>query len=302
LRREEKLSNPLKQRIEELNRRLASLKEELDKLNLEARGWAEKRNSIQKQIKILRTKVANLKEKRDELNESVRELKNMRERAMAERRERRTQILKLKEKLKCLAGKKPVRNMSDVESEIEKLEWKIQTTSIPVREERMLVDQVRVLETQLSTHKKLRELEESLLELRAEEKALETKAKRHHKRLSELAEQSQGFHEKMTETLGEIQALRAEADDAHQKYVEIKQQAQPFRQERGELLRQAKRLKQELRQVEEEKRLKRQRELHKELVEKALEKLKRGEKLSWEEFKVLSEQKKIESLKTTRKN
>lgn len=301
MRREEKLSNPLKQKIEELNHRLASLKEELDKLNQEARGWAEKRNSIQKQIKTLRTKVANLKEKRDELNESVRELKNMREQAIAERREKHTQILKLKEKLKRLKEKKPLRNMSNVESEIEKLEWKIQTTSLPVREERMLIDQVRVLETQLSTHKKLRELEDSLLELRAEEKALETKAKLHHERLSELAEQSQGFHEKMTETLGEIQTLRAEADGAHQKYVEIKQQAQPFRQERGELLRQAKRLKQELRQVEEQKQLKRQRELHKELVEKALEKLKRGEKLSWEEFKVLSEQKKIESLKTTRK-
>ena len=301
MRREEKLSNPLKQKIEELNHRLASLKEELDKLNQEARGWAEKRNSIQKQIKTLRTKVANLKEKRDELNESVRELKNMREQAIAERREKHTQILKLNEKLKCLKEKKPLRNMSNVESEIEKLEWKIQTTSLPVREERMLIDQVRVLETQLLTHKKLRELEDSLLELRAEEKALETKAKLHHERLSELAAQSQGFHEKMTETLGEIQALRAEADDAHKKYVEIKQQAQPFRQERGELLRQAKRLKQELRQLEEEKQLKRQRELHKELVEKALEKLRRGEKLSWEEFKVLSEQKKIESLKTTRK-
>jgi len=295
------LSDPLKKRIEELNGRLASIEEKLDKLNLEARGWAEKRNTIRKQIKLLRTKVADLREKRDELNKSVRELKSMREQTIAKRKEKHALILKLKEKLKRLTEKKPARNIRDVESEIEKLEWKIQTTSLPVHEERILIDRVRILETQLSTHKKSRELEEGLLELRAGEKALETKAKLHHERLSELAKQSQGFHEKMIETLREIQGLRAEAGDTHRKYVEIKQQAQPLRQERGELLRQAKRLKQDLRQIEEEKQLKRQRELHKELVEKALEKLKRGEKLSWDEFKVLSEQKKVESLKTPRK-
>jgi len=37
-------------------------------------------------------------------------------------------------------------------------------------------------------------------------------------------------------------------------------------------------------------------------VDKALEKLKRGEKLSWEEFKVLSEQKKVGLLKKPREN
>jgi len=296
------LSDPLKQRIEELNRRLASLKEGLDKLNLEARGWAEKRNSIHEQIKALRTKVAGLKEKRDELNERVRELKNLRDQARAERREKHNQILKLKEKLRRLTEKKPIRSMHDVESEIERLEWQIQTTSLPVREEKVLIDQVRALETQLSTHKQIRELDEDLLELRAEEKALETKARLHHERLSELAKQSQSFHEKMIEILSEIHALRAEADNAHQKYVEIKQQAQPLHQERAELLRQTNSIKQEFRQAEEEKQLKRQQELRKELVEKALEKLKRGEKLSWEEFKVLAEQKKLGSLKTTRKN
>jgi len=181
------LSDPLKQRTEELNRKLASLKEELDKLKPEARRWAEKRNSKHKQIKVLRTKVDDLKEKRDELNKKVQELKNMRDQARTERREKHTQILKLKEKLRCLAEKKPIRSMRDVESEIERLEWEIQTTSLPVREEKILIDQVRALETQLSTHKQIRELEENLLELRAEEKALETKANLHHEKLSELA-------------------------------------------------------------------------------------------------------------------
>jgi len=300
--REKKLADALEQRIEELNHKLDSLKEELHKLNLEARPWAEKRDSIHEKIKVLRTKVADLKEKRDGLNKRVQELKNLREQAKADRSEKHTQILKLKEKLRSLEEKKPIRSVHDVESEIERLEWKIQTTSLPVREEEMLIDQVRTLETQLLTYKKIRELKESLLELRAEEKALETKAKIHHEKLSELAKQSQGFHEEMTKILSQIHDLRGQADNAHQKYAEIKQQAQPLRQEREELLLQVNSLKQELRQAEEKKQLKRQRELRKELVDKALEKLKRGEKLSWEEFKVLSEQKKVGLLKKPREN
>jgi len=296
------MSDPLEQRIEELDRRLAALKEELHRLNLEARPWAEKRDSIHEKIKVLRTKVADLKEKRDELNKRVQELKNLREQAKGDRSEKHNQILNLKEKLRGLEEKKPIRSAHDVESEIERLEWKIQTTSLPVREEEMLIDQVRTLETQLLKHKKIRELEEGLLELRAEEKALETKAKLHHEKLSELAKQSQGFHEEMTKILSQIHDLRAQADSAHQKYVEIKQQAQPLRQERDEFLRQVESLKQKLRQAEEKKQFKRQRELRKELVDKALEKLKRGEKLSWEEFKVLSEQKKVGLLKKPREN
>jgi phosphoserine phosphatase len=217
----------------------------------------------------------------------------LRDQARAERKEKYTQILKLKEKLERLAEKKPPRNMRDVESEIERLEWKIQTTSLPVHEEKLLIDQVRVLETQRAIHRQIQNLNDALFELQTEEKALETRANLHHEKLSELAEQSQSFHEKMTELLDKVDVLRVEADAAHQKYVEIKQQAQTVHQEQTELLRQFKSLRQELRHAEEKKQAKRQRELRKDLVEKASEKLKRGEKLTWEEFKILAEKKKV---------
>ncbi|UCH71119.1 MAG: hypothetical protein JSV29_03890, partial [Candidatus Bathyarchaeota archaeon] len=236
---------------------------------------------------------------RDELNKTVQQVKELREQARADRREKHHQILKLKEKLKQLSEKKPRRSINDLENEIKKIEWTIQTTSLPIREEKNLIDDVRTLETQLLTSKKIRRLEENLLELQAEEKALETKARIHHERLSQLALQSQNFHEKMSGPLREIQSLRPEAEGAHQKYVEIKQKTQPLHQKRAELLRAAKSLKQKLRQAEEEKQLKRQRELQNQVVEKALEKLKRGEKLSWEEFKILTKEKKVKRLKTT---
>jgi len=287
------LSESLEQRIGKLQQEFASLKEERDKLNLQARKWAEKRNSIHEQIKKLRTEAASLKEKRDILNDKVQKLKSLREQVKTKRKEKHVQILKSKEKITSLTERKPSRSMRSIEMEIEKLEWKILTTSLPVKEEEILVSQVRQLEAQLLTHKQIKESKEELLVLRTEEKALETKIKTCHEKLSELAEQSQEFHEKMLENLNKARNLKVEADSAHQKYVEIKQQAQNLHQKYVELLDTTKNFEKELREAEEKKQVKRQRELRKEVEERALEKLKRGEKLTWEEFKILAEKKKI---------
>jgi len=75
--------------------------------------------------------------------------------------------------------------------------------------------------------------------------------------------------------------------------VDIKQQAQNLHQKCVELSDQIKTFKQNLRQAEEKEQTKRQRELRKELEEKAVEKLKRGEKLTWEEFKILAKKGKL---------
>ena len=287
------MSESLGQRIGKLNQELAPLKEERDKLNLEAKKWADKRNSIHEKIKKLRTEAAGVKEKRDILNEKVQKLKSLREQAKTKHKEKRGQILKLKEKIRSLTERKPSQSMRSIQREIEKIEWKIQTTSLPVKEEEMLISQVRQLETQLPIHKQIKKSKEELMVLRTEEKALETKVKTCHENLSELAEQSQQFHEKMLENLNKARSLKVEADSAHQKYIEIKQQAQNLHQKCVELLDTIKNFEKELREAEEKKQIKRQRELRKEVEERALEKLKRGEKLTWEEFKILAEKRKI---------
>lgn len=283
------MSESLKQRIKDLDSKLAPLKEERDKLNSESQKWAEKRNSIHGEIKRLRAEVAGLKEKRDAMNEKVRELKSLREKAKEKRKETHAQILKLKEKIRSLTEREPPQSMRNIQREIENLEWKIQTTPLTVKEEKLLIDQVRHLEAQLSVKKQIKESKEKLMELRTEGKALETKAQTHHEKLSELAEKSQKFHEEMLGTLNRARSLKAEADSAHQKYVEIRQQAQNLHEKCVELLDQIKTFKKELRRAEEKKQAERQRELLKELEERALKKLKRGEKLTWEEFKALAE-------------
>jgi len=284
------LSESTTQKIEELKRQLAALKQERDQLNNEARSWAEKRNAIHQQIKTLGAEAKSLKEKRDATNQKVQELKGLREQTRNEQKEKRAQISKTKERMRVLQEKKPHCALSDIQKAIEEFEWKIQTTPLSVKEEKVLVDQVRILENQRVTHKQLKELKDALVELQTEEKALATKAKLHHERLIELADQGQRCHEQMLGLLTKSQDLRAEADAAHQKYVELRQKSNEIHQSYVEFLQRVKLLEQEIQKRDAEKQAVRQQELCVEATKKAQEKMRRGEKLTWEEFKLLIEQ------------
>ncbi len=280
----------IRKKIEELSLELAPIKTERDKLNSEAKSWAKKRNSVHDQIRKLRTEANGIREKRDALNQKVKELKNLREQAKAKRKEKHNQILELREKMRTLLEKKPSQNLRAIQKDIESLEWKIQTTPFPVKQEEEIISEVRRLEIQRSILKQLQELKNTLIELQTEEKALATEAKSHHDKLSELAEQSQKLHEQRLEILNQIPNLKVEADNAHQKYVETSQKADGLHQRYIELLQKINDARQKQRRVEEAKQAKRQKQLLEEARKRALEKMKRGEKLTWEEFKLLAEQ------------
>ncbi|MFQ6064105.1 MAG: coiled-coil protein [Candidatus Bathyarchaeia archaeon] len=271
-----------KKRIAELHQQLAPLREEHEKLNSEAKEWGEKRDALHEQIKKLRTRAQELKQKRDELNTRVQGLKILREEANEGRKERQLQILKLKKEVRALRGKKFSQDMDSLQSEIEKLEWKIQTTSLTVKEEKVLIDQIRLLENRLLIYKKLQKLNNDLSNLKTEEKEFESKAESYHKEILDLAEQSQDLHKEMLEVLNEADGLQREADNAHQRFLEAKQKARSLYQR-------IKPLREELHLIMEQNKTRHELEIRKGVEERALEKLKRGEKLTWEEFKVLAE-------------
>jgi phosphoserine phosphatase len=272
-----------------MNQELTSLEEERNKLKLEAKKWAEKRNTIHEKIRNFRKEASSIKEKRDTLNLRVQGLKNIRDKIKIRRQEKRDKISDLLEKIRALDIKKPEGNMWQVEKEIEKIDWKIQTTPLPLKEEHNLVRKVEQLESQLSVQKKTKKLRERLLELRSKEKSLGIEAKTLHGKLSELAEQSQKFHEQMHESFNKAHELQVEADNFHKKYVETKQKAQKLHQKCVKVVGKIRTIEQDVKEKEDKKQAERQSEIQKELEKRALAKLKRGEKLIWEEFQILAE-------------
>lgn len=273
----------------QLSLELASIKAKRDRLNNEATDWAEKRDSFHEKIRELREKASNIKEKRDVLNQKVKELKNLREQAKAKRQENRNEIRRIREKIGNLLERKPSQNWSAIQRKIESLEWKIQTTTLTIEQEEELISQVRRLEIQQMILKRFQELKDRLIEAQAEEGARATEAKSHHEKLSELAEKSQKLHEQRLEILDHVKDLRVEADHTHQKYVETQRKAKEIHQRFEELSQRINDLRQKQRSQEEAKQAKRQKQLLEETRKRALKKMKHGEKLTWEEFKLLME-------------
>jgi len=115
----------------------------------------------------------------------------------------------------------------------------------------------------------------------------------YNEKISEMAEQSQRYHEKMIDRLENARKLNTEADNMHRRFVELKEEERALHMKYSEASEKAKALRDRARQEEKEKRVKQEADLRKELEAKALSKLKRGEKLTFDEFKILAEQGKI---------
>ena len=83
--------------------------------------------------------------------------------------------------------------------------------------------------------------------------------------------------------------LQSEADEAHKKHIEARQQAQQKHEKCVELIGKIKAIQHDLKESADKKQAARQDVLKQELEERALAKLKSGEKLLWEEFQILAE-------------
>ena len=192
--------------------------------------------------------------------------------------------------MKSLSERKPQTRLDDLGKKIQDLEWKIQTTSLSVKDEMVIVEQVKRLETKRAVYRQLQELKNRLLELQTETKALETQAKLKHEELSQLANQSQEFHKQIVENMSRIETLRQNAGQAHEMYLEFRQRADKTHERCVETQQQIRSLKEELRTKEKQQYVEKEHMLREEATTKAREKMKRGEKLTWDEFKLLTDE------------
>ena len=275
--------------IATLNQELIPVKEKRNNLNQEAKKWVEKRNTLNEKVRNMRKDASEIKEKRDAINKQVQELKNLRNQVSAKGKEKRTRISELQEKISQLHGNRRSGNLRQVARQIEEIDWKIQTTSLPIKEEQDLVNQVKKLENQLIVQKQIKQVEKRISSLQTIEKKINNEAKIIHKKLSEIAEKSQKYHSQMLDILERIHKLKDEADDSHKRFIEIKEKAQKLHQQCVVFIEEIRSIEINIKEKADKKQAKRQSELKEELEKRALAKFKRGEKLMWEEFQILAE-------------
>jgi uncharacterized coiled-coil DUF342 family protein len=280
------LSTP-EEKIEKLNQKLSMFKEEENKLNAEAETLAEKRDKLNEKGKHFHAEIQELKKERDSLNEKVKELKQQRTDIKTKISQKIEEAKKLREEIRTLSKKKPPETLQELQKTINSIEWKIQTTHLDLQEEKRLVEKVKQLGTRLNVQKKLEGLNTKMIEQQAELKALQTNSKTCHEKLTEIAQQSQKIHEKMLAKVTEAKKVKTEADSVHQLFLSAKEKTKPIQQQIDAILNDIGQLKGEIRTKEAEKRKKKEETILEELERQALGKLKRGEKLMWEEFQLL---------------
>ena len=284
------MPTPQKNRvIEELEKKVLLLKEQHGNLDSQAREFAEKRDKLNEKVKNNRIEIEKLRQERDAVNEKVRESKQHRNELTSRIREKIEEIKGLSEKSKIMAKKRPSKDHQTLKEEVESIDWQIQTTSHTLQEDKELVEQVIQLETQLSVHKKYERLGRMIRNLRSEVDTFKAESQGYHESLTANAKKSQELHGKMLAKVEESRKWRTEADELHKQFVKARESGKPVQDEIAAGLSEIRKLRGEMR--EEEANEKKQSEdcLRQSIEARAKEKLKRGEKLSWEEFQLLAE-------------
>jgi phosphoserine phosphatase len=282
-----------RKKLIELEGEISELKVEMDRLSDEARRFVEKRNSIHEKIRELRLEATKLKVERDALNDEVKNLKIILGELNESYHEKLNNLNGLRQKIREHIKIKPAESEENLKREISEIEWKIQTSSLMLEEENKLVKRVKSLETRLAFYSKLKEMRSEATNLREQIKKLKDEIASCRSKIAEDAAKSQKLHERMMEHFREIDKLKAEADEMHKIYLETREKISSLRLKYADLLSQISSLKKIIREEEEKKRIEATAAIKRKIESEALEKLKRGEKISFEEFKILAEQGKI---------
>lgn len=280
--------------VDELNKRLSVLKEKQNMLETEMRGYADRRDRLNSRISELRDEIVNLRIQRDNINSVVKEQKNRRNEMTSRIHGLIQEIRQFQEEGKKLTRKKPALSREALEKEVANIDWKIQTTPLTLSEDKAFVLKVKQLEIQLMVYKKIEQSASRVAQLQTEARTRKSESELLHKQLTENAQNSQETHQKMVERIENLRMLKNEANEMHSKFLQTNTSRKLVQTEVRNVLGNLRQLKGEIKQ-EVQKEKERNEDAVRQLLEnKAKEKLKRGEKLSWEEFQLLAEKGTIE--------
>ena len=302
-------------KIEDINQQIEKLREQANTADVQIKKYIEQRNQLNDQVKLTREEIDDLKTERDSINEKVKLLKQQRDEIRAKTAPITEKINAIKEKIDELKKKVPRERQQDLQEELEAIEWKIQTTSLDLQEEKGLIENVKQLETLLSSYKKIDLKYKKMKELMIQRQAIEAQADVFHNELTDLAKKSQDIHSKMIEKVNTAKITRAQADSLHQAYVKTKEDILQIHVKIAELTGQIQGLRAAMREEDKARRLVAQqafmerqladkerqqadkekqqvvKEKEKAIKEKlgaeARDKLQKGEKLSWNEFQLV---------------
>lgn len=289
-------SETIRREIDKLRRDITALKETRGSYNQEARELRAKRDAA---IGVSSGDFEDLRSQA-ELNKSLRDKANTQIQLLKKEREQLTEQIKLEwasvrqardsfQELRSEVGPVP----DQINEEIERLEWKQQTTPhLSIEEENALIEHITDLYAKVVAATSLDEAYERTQDIVT--RAKETLAKREeiHEQIVQLAEQSQKNHEAMIQTYQTMDELRKEGTEHHEEYLRARKNADAVHQEIVTLQERMSTIRQEIDLIAEELDLRRRQKVQektaqdREVVEK---KVSTGSRITLDELRLLME-------------
>ncbi|MHA2504140.1 MAG: coiled-coil protein [Candidatus Kariarchaeaceae archaeon] len=280
-------------RLREFRRDLIAQVREVEKRRTVLRTERDEKN---KKVKDLFAVAREAREKRDAVNEDVKLNKALRDLRKDDADKALAELEKIEDEMKDMGiNPQSFNKRKGISKRIRDLEMKIQTTgNLSPQEERELIEEIEKLTKRMD---KLEVADEKRDEMRAIRKRLRTlrgEALSHHKEVQKLATLSQEYHDNMIDSIKDARNIRAEADTSHQEVIEVSKEINEIRKQISKISGEADKIRKQLGQETDAERKKRRIEeaqkREEELDTKAediLERYQAGEKLGFEEFKLL---------------
>lgn len=193
--KKDELKALLKKR-DELKKEVILLRKELSDLN------SNKKDLIEG-IKTKNRHAEDFKAKRDGFNSKIQELKK-------ERTNINSELKGLFTKYKEFQKKAPIKDFKRMESELNRLEWRLQTSVLKVEKEDALVKTIELLKAELKEFK-------GLIALSKDIDTKKLKSKKIHSKILSISQDSQKYHESFLEDIKEIRSLEEKIDEVNKK-------------------------------------------------------------------------------------
>ncbi|MCS7137202.1 MAG: hypothetical protein NZ941_02400 [Candidatus Caldarchaeum sp.] len=270
----------IRARLAELRKKKVEYEEEVtksvekrDKIHARIKEIKEKNSAYLERVAQLREELVQLRSKLDEVVKKINEKRNEKESLLS------TQIA---DNAKGYTGQELIRRMRDLEERIE-------TEILRPEEEKKIYEELRQLNKLLAEVQKREGVAEKLRELNASTAPLYEEAKSLREQIKRKREELQAARDAIQSVKDLIQQLKPEADIHHNAFLEAKKKAQMCEAEEILLVSRLVELQEFVKKSRELEMRTREYMMKEKIKTRALEKLSQGEKLSFEEMKLLME-------------
>jgi uncharacterized coiled-coil DUF342 family protein len=203
---------------------LENLKKQRDELNDKAHELVVGSKESTQRVKKLRSELRNAKKKRDEENKSVQELKKKRDEINKKIKAKVDELNKLQGSIDNT--KKSIGSgFREAKKELERLEWKVQTDVLNVKQEEKMVRKIAELEETVGSSEEFFEKRKGFRTIIKELDALRKEAQKYHEQMLQHAKASEVYHDSVQDIYKKIKVLEPEQKEISDKIRQAKREA-----------------------------------------------------------------------------